>query len=380
MLLPQKHTGADTTIFSVMSALAAEYGAINLSQGFPDYPIDTRIQQLLQEATTQGFNQYAPMAGLPVLTTEIAKQKNRQLNLQIDPANITICPGASYGIFVALAATLNKGDEVIILEPAYDAYIPAIEINGGIPVAVPLNFPDFSVDWDRIKAAITPKTKAMIINTPHNPTGVVWSAEDWQQLSALIAGKEIMIIADEVYDQIVFDGAKHYSVLQQEALKEQCVAVFSFGKQFHATGWKIGYTIASAAITKAIRKVHQFIAFSVNTPAQYALGSFMQQFPDEDSCSLLKSKRDLLNSLLADTPFNVIQPAAGSYFQVADYSQWKDMPDTAFAQWLTKEAGVATIPLSAFYKDSTDHKLVRFCFAKEDSTLIAAIQKIKAKL
>lgn len=380
MLLPQKHTGVDTTIFSVMSALAAEYGAINLSQGFPDYPIDTRIQQLLQEATTQGFNQYAPMAGLPLLTTEIAKQKNRQLNLQINPANITICPGASYGIFVALAATLNKGDEVIILEPAYDAYIPAIEINGGIPVTVPLNFPDFSVDWDRIKAAITPKTKAMIINTPHNPTGVVWSAEDWQQLSALIAGKEIMVIADEVYDQIVFDGAKHHSVLQQEALKEQCVAVFSFGKQFHATGWKIGYTIASAAVTKAIRKVHQFIAFSVNTPAQYALGRFMQQFPDEDSCSLLKSKRDLLNTLLADTPFKIMQPAAGSYFQVADYSQWKAIPDTEFTQWLTKEAGVATIPLSAFYKDSTDNKLVRFCFAKEDSTLIAAIQKIKAKL
>lgn len=380
MFLPQKHTGADTTIFSVMSALAAEYGAINLSQGFPDYPIDARIQQLLLEATTQGFNQYAPMAGLPVLTTEIANQKNRQLNLQLDPANITICPGASYGIFVTLAATLNKGDEVIILEPAYDAYIPAIEINGGIPVAVPLNFPDFSVDWDRLKAAINSKTKAIIINTPHNPTGVVWSTEDWQQLSALVAGKEIMVISDEVYDQIVFDGAKHSSVLQQEALKDQCVAVFSFGKQFHATGWKIGYTIASAAITKAIRKVHQFIAFSVNTPAQYALGQFMQQFPDEDSCTLLKGKRDLLNNLLADTPFKITQPAAGSYFQVADYSQWKDMPDTEFAQWLTKEAGVATIPLSAFYKDSTDNKLVRFCFAKEDSTLIAAIQKIKAKL
>ncbi len=380
MLLPQKHTGADTTIFSVMSALAAAHGAINLSQGFPDYPIDTRIQQLLQEATVQGFNQYAPMPGLPLLTGQIAQQKNRQLNLRIDPSHITICPGASYGIFVTLATVLSKGDEVIILEPAYDAYIPAIEINGGIPIAVPLNYPGFSVDWDRLKAAINVKTKAIIVNTPHNPTGMVWSAADWQQLAALIAGREIMIISDEVYDQIVFDGAKHHSVLQQEALKDQCVAVFSFGKQFHATGWKIGYTIASAAITKAIRKVHQFIAFSVNTPAQYALGMFMQQFPDEDSCALLNGKRNLLNQLLADTPFKILQPAAGSYFQVADYSQWKDMPDTEFAQWLTKDAGVATIPLSAFYQDGTDNKLVRFCFAKEDTTLEAAIQKIKAKL
>lgn len=380
MLFPQKHTGADTTIFSVMSALAAEYGAVNLSQGFPDYPIDTRIQEFLAEATAQGFNQYAPMAGLPLLTEQIALQKNTQLNVTIDPGHITICPGASYGIFVALAALLNKGEEVIILEPAYDAYIPAIEINGGVPVPVPLNYPDFSVDWERLRAAITIRTRAIIVNTPHNPTGVIWSAADWQQLADLVAGKDILVISDEVYDQIVFDGQQHNSVLQQEALKEQCVAVFSFGKQFHATGWKIGYTIACPAITKAIRKVHQFIAFSVNTPAQYALGRFMQQFPGEDSCALLNGKRDLLHRLLADTPLNIIAPAAGSYFQVADYSTWKDMPDTAFAQWLTKEAGVATIPLSAFYKDGTDNKLVRFCFAKEDKTLQIATIKIKAKL
>lgn len=380
MLFPQKHTGADTTIFSVMSALAAAHGAINLSQGFPDYPIDPRLQNLLREASALGFNQYAPMPGLPLLTEQIAQQKNRQLGLRIDPSNITICPGASYGIFVTLAAVLNKGDEVIILEPAYDAYIPAIEINGGVPVAVPLNYPDFSVDWDRLRAAINPKTKAIIVNTPHNPTGMVWSDEDWQQLARLVTGKEVLVISDEVYDQIVFDGGKHHSILQQEALKDQCVAVFSFGKQFHATGWKIGYTIAAAAITKAIRKLHQFIAFSVNTPAQYALGMYMQQFPDEDSCALLNGKRDLLNHLLAETPLKILQPAAGSYFQVADYSQWQTMPDTEFAQWLTKEAGVATIPLSAFYKRGTDNKLVRFCFVKEDATLRAAIEKIKAKL
>lgn len=376
MQFPQKHSGADTTIFSVMSALALEYGAINLSQGFPDYPIDSRVQELLAEATQNGYNQYAPMPGLGLLLEQIALQKSAQLNLNIEAQHITIFPGASYGIFVALAAVLERGDEVIILEPAYDAYIPAIEINGGIPVSVPLHFSDFSVPWDVLKNTINNKTKAIIVNTPHNPTGVLWSQEDWQQLSEIIAGKNILVISDEVYDQIVFDGQQHHSVLQQEALKNQCVAVYSFGKQFHATGWKIGYTIASATITKAIRKVHQFIAFSVNTPAQYALGMFLKQYPNESTCAILEQKRNYLLELLSNTPLKVINPAAGSYFQIVDYSQWKDMPDRAFAEWLTKTIGVATIPLSAFYKDGTDHQLVRLCFAKEDATLKAAIDKI----
>ncbi len=377
MQFPKKHSGADSTIFSVMSALAMEHGAINLSQGFPDYPIDKRVQDLLAEATQTGFNQYAPMAGLPLLVEQIAAQKNAQLNLNIDAHHITICPGASYGIFVALAAVLSSGDEVIILEPAYDAYIPAIETNGGIPVSVPLNYPDFSIDWDRLKKAITSKTKAIIVNTPHNPTGVVWSKADWEELAKLIAGKNILVISDEVYDQIVFDQQKHHSVLQNEALKEQCVAVYSFGKQFHATGWKVGYTIAAAAITKAIRKLHQFIAFSVNTPAQYALGMFLKQYPQENTCALLENKRNYLLNLLPETELKILHPAAGSYFQIVDFSAWKDMPDTLFAEWLTKEIGVATIPLSAFYKDSIDNKLVRICFAKEAATLKAAIDKMK---
>lgn len=380
MLFPQKHTGADTTIFSVMSALAAEYGAINLSQGFPDYPVDEKLKELLCQATHDGWDQYAPMAGLPLLSEQIAVSKSRQLGLSIDAGSITICPGASYGIFVALAAILDKGDEVIILEPAYDAYIPAIEINGGVPVPVPLHFPGFSVDLERLSKAISHKTKAIIVNTPHNPTGVVWTAEDWQDLADLVVGKDILVISDEVYDHIVFDGNAHNSVLQNEDLRDRSVAVYSFGKQFHATGWKVGYTIAAPAITKAIRKVHQFIGFSVNTPAQYALGMFMKLYPHEDNRTVLERKRDHLNQLLTDTPFTVLKPAAGSYFQVADFKAWKNMSDTAFAEWLTKEVGVATIPLSAFYKDGTDNGLVRFCFAKRETTLRAAVEKIRAAM
>ncbi len=363
-----------------MSALAQQYGAINLSQGFPDFPIDERIQEFLAEATRSGFNQYAPMSGLPVLTEQIILRHSKQSETDLTHQHITICPGATYGIFVALAAILNPGDEVIILEPAYDAYIPAVEMNGGIPVRVALDFPDFSVNHDKIKSVISSKTKAIIVNTPHNPTGTTWSAEDWQQLTDLVAGKDIVVISDEVYNQIIFDGKKHSSILQQEALKEQFIAVFSFGKQFHATGWKIGYTIASEKLTHAIRKVHQFLAFSVNTPAQYAIGKFMQQYPNEDFSMDLEQKRNYFLEVMKNTPFRFLQPAAGSYFQIADYSQWKDIPDTEFTQWLTREAGVAAIPLSAFYKDATDHQLVRFCFAKKEDTLQEAADRILKKI
>lgn len=379
-MLPQKHSSADTTIFTIMSAMAQQYGAINLSQGFPDYPIDKRIQELLAEATRTGFNQYAPMAGLPVLTEQIIRRHSSYSETALTPQQITICPGATYGIFVSLAAILNPGDEVIVLEPAYDAYIPAIEMNGGTPVRVALDFPGFSVNHTKIKSAISSKTKAIIVNTPHNPTGTTWSADDWRQLTDLVAGKDIVVISDEVYDRIVFDGQKHHSVLQQAALKEQFVAVFSFGKQFHATGWKIGYTIASEKLTHAIRKVHQFLAFSVNTPAQYAIGKFMQQYPGENFSTDLEQKRDYFLEVMKDTPFRFLRPAAGSYFQIADYSRWKDMPDKEFAQWLTREAGVAVIPLSAFYKDAADNRLVRFCFAKKEDTLQQAANRILKKI
>ncbi|HTO16939.1 MAG TPA: methionine aminotransferase [Edaphocola sp.] len=378
--LPKKHNSADITIFSVMSALAQEYGAVNLSQGFPDYPLDDRMQLLLEEATRLGFNQYAPMTGLPLLQDQIVLQKNSQLKINIQPNQVTITPGATYAIFTALATILNSGDEVIILEPAYDCYLPTIEMNGGVPITIPLNYPDFKVDWERLKGAISSKTKAIIVNTPHNPTGTIWTQQDWDTLSEILIDKDVFVISDEVYDQILFDGQKHYSVLQQESLKEKAIAVYSFGKQFHATGWKIGYMIASEKITQAIRKVHQFLAFSVNTPGQYAIGKFMEQFPNEDTCSMLENKRNLLLELLKDTPFKITNPAAGSYFQIADYNSWQNIPDLEFAKWLTQEIGVAIIPLSAFYKNATDHHLVRFCFAKKDETLKAAIEKIKSKM
>lgn len=380
MILPQKHSATGTTIFSVMSALAQEYGAINLSQGFPDFPIDKRLQELLEKATRMDFNQYAPMAGLPVLTEQIIFRHNRLSGINLTHQHITVCPGATYGIFVALSAVLNPGDEVIILEPAYDAYIPAIEMNGGIPVRLRLNFPDFTVDWNKLQTAFTNRTKAIIVNTPHNPTGVVWSADEWNQLAEIVAGKDIIIISDEVYDQIIFDGELHHSVLQQDALKERSIAVFSFGKQFHATGWKVGYTVASEKITQAIRKIHQFLAFSVNTPAQYAIAKFMEQYPDDNFCSTLEHKRNYLLDVMKDTPFRFLRPAAGSYFQIADYSQWKNMSDGEFAQWLIKEVGVAVIPLSSFYQDETDNQLIRFCFSKREDTLTAAAERILSKM
>lgn len=380
MILPQKHSVTGTTIFTVMSALAQEYGAINLSQGFPDFPVDSRLQELLAEATRMDFNQYAPMAGLPILTEQVILRHNKLSDTNLTQQHITICPGATYGIFVALAAVLNPGDEVIVLEPAYDAYIPAIEMNGGIPVRIYLNFPDFTVDWDKFKSAISNRTKAVIVNTPHNPTGMIWSANDWNQLTELVAGKDIIIISDEVYDQIIFDGEKHHSVLQQEALKDQSIAIFSFGKQFHATGWKIGYTVASEKLTQAIRQIHQFLAFSVNTPAQYAIGKFMAQYPDENFSDCLEQKRNYFLDVMKDTPFRFLRPAAGSYFQIADYSQWKNIPDVDFAQWLTREVGVAVIPLSSFYQDGTDNQLIRFCFSKKEITLAEAAERIFSKL
>ncbi|RQO30749.1 kynurenine--oxoglutarate aminotransferase [Taibaiella sp. KBW10] len=375
-----KHTGADTTIFSVMSALAQQYNAINLSQGFPDYPIEEDLGNLLYEASRKGFNQYAPMAGLPILQEAIATHTARSTGITFGSPNITITPGASYGIYTALATILQAGEEVIILEPAYDSYIPAIEMNGGIPVPVALNSPTFTINWALLEESITLKTKAIIVNTPHNPTGMVWQQSDWDRLTKLIAERNIYVLSDEVYEQVIFDGLPHCSVLSQPALQDRCFAIYSFGKAFHNTGWKVGYVVANEALTKAFRRVHQFLAFSVNTPAQYAIATYMQQFPLNNSGILLAQKRNLFNELMGDLPFTLPQVAKGSYFQVADYSAISPLPDTEFAAWLTKEVGVATIPISAFYKNGSDAKLIRFCFAKKEETLRAAIERMKAHL
>lgn len=377
MHLPQKHSATGTTIFTVMSALATEHNAINLSQGFPDFPIDDRLGTLLHVATNVGFNQYAPMPGLPLLRETIAKDFKKRYSLDIDPnTEITVTPGATYAIYTAFTAILSPGDEVIVLEPAYDSYIPNIEMNGARAVPVSLNAPDFSVDWNKVKDAITAKTKAIIINTPHNPTGAVWTRQDWDTLADLVRDTEIFILSDEVYEQLIYDGLKHYSVLEHSELRSRSFALYSFGKVFHNTGWKIGYCIAPPELTTAFRRIHQFLSFSVNTPAQFALAQYLQLDDIAPVNIMLQEKRDNFLELMKQTPFTIIKPTSGSYFQLASYEQISDMPDLEFAKWLTKEHGVATIPVSAFYSKKEDNKLIRFCFAKKEETLQQAVERL----
>lgn len=378
MIFPQKHSATGTTIFTVMSALAQQCNAINLSQGFPDYPIDEQLGKLLFEATQQGFNQYAPMPGLPQLRQAISNDFAKRYGVEINPdTEITITPGATYAIYTAFTSVLEAGDEVIVLEPAYDSYIPNIETNGAKVVPVPLSAPDFSVDWNKVKDAITRKTKVIIVNTPHNPTGAIWSRQDWDTLADIVRDTNIIILSDEVYEQLVFDGKKHCSVLQHDELRKRSFVLYSFGKVFHNTGWKMGYCIAPSEFTIAFRRIHQFLCFSVNTPAQYALAQYLSLPQLPDVSRMMQQKRDLFLSLLKETPFIIHQPASGSYFQTVSYAQISDKPDMEFAQWLTKEHGVATIPISAFYSNKKDDKLIRFCFAKKEETLQQAIERLR---
>ncbi|MBS1772737.1 MAG: aminotransferase class I/II-fold pyridoxal phosphate-dependent enzyme [Bacteroidetes bacterium] len=377
MLLPQKHSATGTTIFTVMSALATEYNAINLSQGFPDFPIDEQLGNFLHEATVKGFNQYAPMPGLPILRQAISNDFERRYGVTINPdTEITITPGATYAIYTAFTSILQADDEVIVLEPAYDSYIPNIETNGAKAITVALRAPDFSVDWDAVKAAITPKTKAIIINTPHNPTGAMWNREDWDILASIVRDTNIIILSDEVYEQLVFDGKKHFTVLQHPELRHRSFVLYSFGKVFHNTGWKMGYCIAPPEYTTAFRRIHQFLCFSVNTPAQYALANYLSQPTLPEVSGMMQQKRDYFLKQLAQTPFTIHQPASGSYFQTVSYEQVSDMPDMEFAQWLTKACGVATIPISAFYRNKKDDKLIRFCFAKKEETISEAVERL----
>ncbi len=376
--LPSKHSATGNTIFAVMSGLAQQYGAINLSQGFPDFQIDEQLSDLLAEATRLGFNQYAPMPGLPMLRAAIAADFKKRYQVDIDPdTEITITPGATYGIYTAFSAILQKGDEAILFEPAYDSYIPNIEMNGAKAIPIALTAPGFAVDWDKVKAAITPKTKALILNTPHNPTGSVWSKSDWEELADVVRDTDIVIISDEVYEQLIFDGVKHYSVLEHPELRSRSFATYSFGKAYNNTGWKMGYCIAPPAYTQAYRRLHQFLSFSVNTPAQYALAKHIASGKASAVRSMMEGKRNYFIELMKETPFTIQTPARGSYFQLATYEAISDMPDTEFAIWLTKEHGVATIPVSAFYHNKKDDKLIRFCFAKKEETLEQAVAKLK---
>lgn len=376
-MIKRKHSGKDLTIFSEMTALAQQNNAVNLSQGFPDYEIDDRLKKFLAEGTEKNFNQYAPMSGLPVLVENlITFNQNRKLPISLVKENITISPGATYAIYTALAAIISFGDEVIVLEPSYDSYVPAIEMNGGLPVFVSLKN-DFEVDFDILKNAISEKTKAIIINSPHNPSGKIWKKYDWDQLASIIDATEIIVISDEVYDILTYDENEFCSAFHHPKLRERCFSIFSFGKMFHITGWKVGYILASEELTLAYRRVHQYLSFSVNSPSQYALAKYLEIFDAEENQKNMQQKRDFFLNEFKNLPFSLKEKAEAGYFQVLGYEKISNVSDKEFAIWLTEQAKVATIPLSAFYHDETNTGMIRFCFAKKEETIADASSKIK---
>ena len=371
--------GVGTTIFTVMSRMASEAGAINLSQGFPDFNAEPVLFERVAHWMREGMNQYPPMAGVPALREAIAAKVADLYGARYDAEReVTVTAGATQALFTAIAALVHPGDEVIVFEPAYDAYAPAIELQGASVLRVPLQAPDYRPDWAQVAARVSPRTRMMIINSPHNPTGSVWSAADMEALAALVRGTGIVILSDEVYEHIVFDGAQHQSCARHPALAERSVIVSSFGKTYHITGWKIGYVVAPAALMSELRKVHQFNVFTVNTPVQWALADYMADASRHHAlAAFYQAKRDRFRAALAGSRFELL-PCAGTYFQCARYGHFDDRPDRAFVEWLTREVGVAAIPLSAFFADGHDARVVRFCFAKHDDTLDAACARLRA--
>lgn len=369
-----------TTIFTVMSALATEHGAVNLGQGFPDFGCDPKLLDAVTAAMAAGHNQYPPMTGVPLLRERIAAKIEALYGRRYDAGTeITVTAGATQAIITAILALVRPGDEVIVLEPCYDSYVPNIELAGGTVVRVPLVPGSFRPDFDRIAAALTPRTRAILINTPHNPSGTVWTADEMRQLEALLAPTDVFVISDEVYEHMVYDGALHRSVARFPALAARSLIVSSFGKTYHVTGWKVGYVAAPAVLTAEFRKVHQFNVFTVNTPMQHALAHYMADAaPYVDLPAFYQRKRDLFAEGLARTRLRLL-PSEGSYFQCVDISAVSDLSESDFCQWLTREIGVAAIPLSAFYGDGFDQRVVRFCYAKRDETLRDALTRL-AKL
>jgi methionine aminotransferase len=368
-----------TTIFTVMSALAAQHNAVNLGQGFPDFACDPALINHVLEAMQAGHNQYPPMPGIAQFREAIAT-KIEALHGRTYRAldEITITAGATQAIITAILAVVHPGDEVIVLEPCYDSYVPNIVLAGGTAVRVPLAPGTFRPDFDAIAAAITAKTRAIIINSPHNPSATVWTHQDMLTLQELLSPTNVLLISDEVYEHMVFDGVQHESAGRYPGLAERAFIVSSFGKTYHVTGWKVGYVAAPAAMTAEFRKVHQFNVFTVNTPMQYALSAYMADpAPYLDLPAFYQRKRNLFRAGLTGTRFKLL-PSEGSYFQCVDISQVSDLSEADFCQWLTAEVGVAAIPLSAFYGNGFDQHVVRFCFAKQDSTLVAALERLKA--
>ena len=376
--LRTKLPAVGTTIFTVMSALATEHKAVNLGQGFPDFDCDSKLVQAVTDAMSSGLNQYPPMIGVPVLREAIAKKlialHGKSYNAN---AEITITAGATQAIITAILAVVHPGDEVIVLEPCYDSYVPNIELAGGIVVRVPLMPGTFRPDFDKIGAAITPRTRAIIVNSPHNPSATIWSADEMLKLQEVLDPTDVLLISDEVYEHMVYDGAAHQSAARFPGLAARAFIVSSFGKTYHVTGWKVGFVAAPAALSAEFRKVHQFNVFTVNTPVQYGLASYMADAqPYLNLPAFYQHKRDLFKAGLAQTKFKIL-PTTGSYFQCVDISDVSDLSEADFCKWLTTEIGVAAIPLSAFYGNGFDQRIVRFCFAKKDETLKLALEKLK---
>jgi methionine aminotransferase len=366
------------TIFTEMSALAQQHNAINLSQGFPDFELQPALGEFLQEAFQSGFNQYAPMAGLPLLQNSIVQRIKEKYETSLSSMNnITVTPGATYGIYCALVACIQPGDEVIILEPAYDSYAQNIVSLGGKVVRVSLHSKTFEVDWQKVKDAVSTETKAIIINTPHNPSGAMWQASDYEELKKIVRKTDIKIISDEVYDHLTFEGKQHYSLLQDEELFDRTFVIFSFGKVLQATGWKIGYVAASPQLTNNFRRAHQYIGFSVNSVSQYAIAKFLMVDHKLDELSnIFESKRDLMLNEFAKLPLVVPFKSMGSYFQLFSFANLSDESDRAYAKVLVNKAKVASIPLSPFFHEESNSQMLRFCFAKNDETIRQAAKNL----
>ena len=371
MRLTSKLPGVATTIFTVMSELAREEQALNLSQGFPDFDAPAELLERVQYYLTHGHNQYAPMMGVPSLRAATAAKIRGLYGCAIDPdSEVTITSGATEALFCAIAATVRPGDEVIVFDPVYDCYEPAVTLQGGVTRHITLHPPGYAVDWSQVADTVNDKTRLIVINTPHNPTGTVWSATDIDALRDVIAGREIYLLADEVYEHIVFDGHEHVSLCRYPDLFARSFVVSSFGKTYHATGWKIGYCAAPRALSEEFRHVHQYVTFTSITPVQLGIADFLNAHPEHhlQLGNFYQRKRDLFCSLLTDSKFAIV-PSAGTYFQLLDYSEYSNEADTELAVRLTREAKLATIPVSVFYQDDPGHRVLRLCFAKDDATL-----------
>ncbi len=365
------------SIFAVMTRLANEHKAINLSQGFPDFDCDPALVDAVAKAMRDGHNQYAPMPGVLALREGIAAKVEQLYGPRFDPVTeVLVTAGATAGLYATLTTFVRPGDEVVLFEPCYDSYVPVIRLSGGVPVFVSLRYPDYTVNWDEVRRAITPKTRLILVNTPHNPTGMMWSADDLRQLQSIVDGTDILLVGDEVYEHIIFDGRRHESLLRYEDLRARSIVVSSFGKTFHTTGWKVGYCVGPQSLIAEVTRVHQFVTFTVHTPSQMAFAEFVRRDPGaKELAGFYQQKRDLFLQLTAGSRFRPL-PCAGTYFQLMDYSAISNETDKEIAHRLIVEHGVASIPVSAFLYKDTGGPVLRFCFAKKNETLRAAAERL----